>query len=130
MLSAFSDPLHLSDLLSSRALRSSHPAPSLSRYISACLAKIEKSPSPKEADKALQTLAFETFALPGQAGFPFNSFFDAAESQGDREELRGYMKQLREETGQRMVKVGFTPEGTPNKFWTAFAKRKFMNQSI
>eukprot|EP00285_Hemiselmis_virescens_P014481 CAMPEP_0173392036 /NCGR_PEP_ID=MMETSP1356-20130122/18723_1 /TAXON_ID=77927 ORGANISM="Hemiselmis virescens, Strain PCC157" /NCGR_SAMPLE_ID=MMETSP1356 /ASSEMBLY_ACC=CAM_ASM_000847 /LENGTH=173 /DNA_ID=CAMNT_0014349747 /DNA_START=111 /DNA_END=629 /DNA_ORIENTATION=+ len=95
-------------------------------YISACLAKIEKSQTPKDAEKALQVMAFETFALPGQAGFPFNAFFGKADKHEELEELKAYMKQLREETGQRVCKVGFTPEGKPNKFWTAFAKRKFM----
>uniref|UniRef100_A0A6U2BHX2 Actin-related protein 2/3 complex subunit 3 n=1 Tax=Hemiselmis andersenii TaxID=464988 RepID=A0A6U2BHX2_HEMAN len=102
----------------------------LTLYISACLAKIEKTPNPKDAEKALQVMAFETFPLPGQAGFPFSSFFDKADKHEELEELRAYMKQLREETGQRVCKVGFTPEGKPNKFWTAFAKRKFMNCAI
>jgi actin related protein 2/3 complex subunit 3 len=75
-------------------------------------------------------MAFETFPLPGQAGFPFNSFYDAVGGTGDLDELRSYFKQLREETGQRMVKVAFNSEGAPNKFWTAFAKRKFMNLSM
>ena len=75
-------------------------------------------------------MAFETFALPGQAGFPFNAFFDQAESHQELEELKAYMKQMREETGLRVLKVGYTPDGVPNKFWTAFAKRKFMNCSF
>mmetsp|Transcript_30599 Transcript_30599/g.75091 ORF Transcript_30599/g.75091 Transcript_30599/m.75091 type:complete len:178 (-) Transcript_30599:241-774(-) len=102
----------------------------LTLYISSCLSKIEKSPGPKEAEKALQAMAFETFAMPGQAGFPFNSFFDKPGSTAESDDLRSYMKQLREETGLRVIKVAFTPEGKPNKFWTAFAKRKFMGCSL
>jgi actin related protein 2/3 complex subunit 3 len=99
----------------------------LTLYISACLAKIEKCASPKDAEKALQTMAMEPFALPGQHGFPFNGFFDKPQHAGEGDDFKAYFRQLREETGLRMIDKAFTSEGKPNKFWVCFAKRKFMN---
>ena len=44
--------------------------------------------------------------------------------------LRAYLKQAREETGARLVTRCYTAEGTPNKFWMAFSRRKFMNKEL
>ena len=41
--------------------------------------------------------------------------------------FRNYLKQIREETSGRLLSVAYRPNGTPNKWWLAFAKRKFMN---
>mmetsp|Transcript_22385 Transcript_22385/g.45256 ORF Transcript_22385/g.45256 Transcript_22385/m.45256 type:complete len:180 (-) Transcript_22385:62-601(-) len=102
----------------------------LTLFISACLARIEKCASPKEAEKVLQAYALETFAYPGQAGFPFSAFFEKAETTAETDEFKAYFKQLREECAQRVIKVGFTEQGVPNKFWVAFSKRKFMNTAL
>ncbi len=72
----------------------------------------------------------ESFAVPGQHGFPFSSFFEKPATPAEADEFKAYFKQLREETGQRVLAVAFTPEGTPNKFWVAFSKRKFMNTAL
>lgn len=45
----------------------------------------------------------------------------------DAELFRNYLKQIREETSGRLLSVAYRPNGTPNKWWLAFAKRKFMN---
>jgi len=44
--------------------------------------------------------------------------------------LRAYLKQAREETGTRLVPRCYTEDDKPNKFWMAFAKRKFMNKEL
>ena len=39
--------------------------------------------------------------------------------------------QLRHETGQRLCeKVFETPDGRPSKWWTCFAKKRFMEKSL
>lgn len=45
----------------------------------------------------------------------------------DAELLRNYLKQIREEASGRLLSVAYKSNGTPNKWWLAFAKRKFMN---
>ena len=42
---------------------------------------------------------------------------------------RGYLKQLREELGRRLITKVYL-DGQPSKLWLAFAKRKFMNKSL
>jgi hypothetical protein len=44
--------------------------------------------------------------------------------------LRAYLKQAREETGARLVPKCYTEDDKPNKFWLAFARRKFMNKEL
>lgn len=44
--------------------------------------------------------------------------------------FRNYLKQIREETSGRLLSVAYRPNGTPNKWWLAFAKRKFMNTIV
>lgn len=41
--------------------------------------------------------------------------------------FRNYLKQVREETSGRLLSVAYRANGTPNKWWLAFAKRKFIN---
>ena len=43
-----------------------------------------------------------------------------------KETIRGYFKQLREETSLRMLDRLYNEDGSPNKWWMAFSKRKFM----
>jgi actin related protein 2/3 complex, subunit 3 len=42
-------------------------------------------------------------ALSGEAEFPLNAFFERPKSNGDGDELRKYMTQLRQEVGSRLV---------------------------
>lgn len=45
--------------------------------------------------------------------------------------LRQYLTQIRQETGNRLIeKVFSTPDGKPSKWWTCFAKKRFMEHSL
>ena len=44
--------------------------------------------------------------------------------------LRAYLRQVREEVGLRLVVQAYTPEGSHNKFWLAFSRKRFMNLSL
>ncbi|KAJ7547993.1 hypothetical protein O6H91_08G112700 [Diphasiastrum complanatum] len=44
-----------------------------------------------------------------------------------RDLFRNYLKQVREETSGRLMGRIYRPNGTPNKWWLAFAQKKFMN---
>ena len=47
------------------------------------------------------------------------------------EYLRNYLHQMREETGQRICQRVFKDEQCrPSKWWTCFAKRKFLNLNL
>ena len=49
----------------------------LTLYITQCLGKLEKCPTPVEGMKALTALAHDQFRIPGDVGFALGSFFAA-----------------------------------------------------
>ena len=128
----------------------------LTLYISACLRKLESAPTLAAGQKAVFGLAMEQFSLPGDAGWPLGGLFTPpanreeagaccagkapqASRQAGRlthvqrlfaDALRAYLKQAREETGARLVPKCYTEDDKPNKFWLAFARRKFMNKEL
>jgi actin related protein 2/3 complex subunit 3 len=103
-------------------------------FISDCLAKISASRTPPnqlEASKTLNTLAVESFALPGDATFPLNAHYAAPNNRVDADHLRQYLTQARQETAQRLVERLYADgTGKPSKWWMCFTKRRFMNRSL
>jgi len=102
----------------------------LTLYITQCLQRLEKCPTPMEGLKALTAMAHEQFRIPGDPGFALGSFFPAPANGQEAELCRSYLKQVREELGRRLVNKVYNEEGEPSKFWMFFAKRKFMNKSL
>jgi len=102
-------------------------------YTIECLKRLQKCANKEQGMKEMYTTALESFHLPGEPGFPLNSFYTRPKS-GETEELKKYFTQLRQETGVRLVTRVFdpalAPEGGPSKWWTCFAKRKFLNVSL
>ncbi|OCF77096.1 arp2/3 complex 21 kDa subunit [Kwoniella mangroviensis CBS 8886] len=121
-------------------------------FISECLTKLAPSPgkpSPgyQEALKLLQTQAVDTFALPGDAGFPLNSLYHPPASRVDADALRSYLTQTRQELAIRLVDRLYPHEqvlgsdgqptgqvggraNKPSKWWMSFQKRRFMGRSL
>lgn len=102
----------------------------LTLYITQCLVKLEKCPTPIEGLKALTAMAHESFHIPGDPGFALGSFFPGPASAQEAELCRTYLKQVREEMGRRVINKVYGEDGEPSKFWLVFAKRKFMNKSL
>jgi len=102
-------------------------------YIIECLKRLSKIPTKERATQEMYTMALETFALPGEAGFPLNAFY-AKPSRNEAEELKKYFTQLRLETGARLVEKVYDPDmatnNGPSKWWTCWSKRKFLNVSL
>merc|ERR1711994_282530 len=44
-------------------------------YIIECLKRLQKVPNLERAQQEMFSMALESFALPGEAGFPLNAFF-------------------------------------------------------
>ncbi|PWN28175.1 putative ARC18-subunit of the Arp2/3 complex [Jaminaea rosea] len=109
-------------------------------FISDCLTKIASSRSPlllPEATKQLSTLAVDSFALPGDAGFPLNALYAAPRDRSEADALRGYLTQARQELVGRLIERVYNSGGggagvgqTPSKWWLAFTKRRFMGKSL
>lgn len=103
-------------------------------YISDCLNKIAspaaRNWTPNEAVKQLTTLALENFSLPGDAGFPLNTAFQAPKSRSEADTLRQYLSQCRQEMAPRLVEKVYGEDGKPSKWWMAFQRRRFMGKSL
>uniref|UniRef100_A0A6N2N0F8 monogalactosyldiacylglycerol synthase n=1 Tax=Salix viminalis TaxID=40686 RepID=A0A6N2N0F8_SALVM len=99
----------------------------LTFYINVALKRLEGCRTLAEGTKAIINLGLEKVPVPGESGFPFPGLFSDPQSQKEAELFRNYLKQIREETSGRLLSVAYRPNGTPNKWWLAFAKRKFMN---
>ncbi|KAK9128934.1 hypothetical protein Syun_017731 [Stephania yunnanensis] len=105
----------------------------LTFYINVALKRLEGCRTLAGGTKAIINLGLENVPIPGEAGFPFAGLFSLPQSKKeavctvDAELFRNYLKQIREETSGRLLSVAYRPNGTPNKWWLAFAKRKFMN---
>ncbi|ETW84144.1 hypothetical protein HETIRDRAFT_444095 [Heterobasidion irregulare TC 32-1] len=103
-------------------------------FISDCLAKLGSSrttPSQLEATKTLNTLAVDSFPIPGDAHFPLNSHYAPPGSRPDADYLRQYLTQVRQELAARLVERLYADgTGKPSKWWMSFQKRRFMNRSL
>ncbi|KVI01330.1 ARP2/3 complex, 21kDa subunit (p21-Arc) [Cynara cardunculus var. scolymus] len=77
----------------------------LTFYINLALKRLEGCRTVTEGTNAIKNLGFEHVHVPGES-----------------EVLRDYFKQIREETSRRLLNVAYRGNGTPNKWWLAFAK--------
>lgn len=103
----------------------------LTLYITECLKKLQKSASKAAGLQEMYSLAIARFDIPGDAGFPLNGMYQRPSSPEVADLMRQYFLQLRHETGQRLCeKVFDTPDGRPSKWWTCFAKKRFMEKSL
>lgn len=100
-------------------------------FVSDCLSKLNTRTSQREAVRVLNNLALDSFALPGDIGFPLNALYQAPANKNDADLLRGYLQQFRQELADRLLKRVYAhDEGSPSKFWLAFTRRRFMNKSL
>eukprot|EP01012_Entosiphon_sulcatum_P020974 TRINITY_DN257_c0_g1_i1.p1 TRINITY_DN257_c0_g1~~TRINITY_DN257_c0_g1_i1.p1 ORF type:complete len:178 (-),score=59.31 TRINITY_DN257_c0_g1_i1:416-949(-) len=101
-------------------------------YVHHCLKKVVKQDKDKAA-KTLYSLAQEHTLAPGDGGFILPGFIPSAADAKEAEAWRQFIKQLKEEVGQRLVeKLYEFPEEdkTANKFWIAYTKKKFLGKSF
>ncbi|KAF8075496.1 hypothetical protein N665_1090s0012 [Sinapis alba] len=99
----------------------------LTFYINVALKRLEGCRTLAVGTKAIINLGLEDTPVPGETGFPFPGLFSLPSSQEEADLFRNYLKQVREETSGRLLSVAYRANGTPNKWWLAFAKRKFIN---
>ena len=102
----------------------------LTLYINACLKATADAKTKDQAKKLLDSLLQERFRIPGETGFALGGFMFAPKTTEEGELFRGYMKQCREEVNNRILDFCFKKDGTPDKYWYAFAKKTFMNKNL
>ncbi|KAJ8605587.1 hypothetical protein CTAYLR_000019 [Chrysophaeum taylorii] len=94
------------------------------------LKECERFKTRPEAEKAVHSLVVKQFPIPGGPGWSLGGMFPIPKDLQEGETWRLYMKQAREEVASRTLDILFYPDGTKNKWWNAFAKRKFMNKEL
>lgn len=100
-------------------------------FISDCLSKLNAKTTYRDAVRVLNNLALDSFALPGDIGFPLNALYQPPANKNEAELLRGYLQQFRQETADRLLKrIYAADQSSPSKFWLAFTRRRFMNRSL
>ena len=62
-------------------------------YIIECLKRLQKVPNQERAAQEMFSMALEQFALPGEAGFPLNAFFNKP-NKNEADELKKYFTQV------------------------------------
>ncbi|MFH4975244.1 hypothetical protein AB6A40_001953 [Gnathostoma spinigerum] len=104
----------------------------LTFYITECLRKLQRSPNKNQGIKDLTVLALnQELTIPGEAGFPLNSMYKAPANAQEEELMRAYLLQLRQELGMRLCELAFDPQtDKPLKWWTCFARRRFMDKGL
>jgi len=104
----------------------------LTLYITECLKKLQKCSNKSQAQNEMYSLAIARFDIPGDPGFPLNGVYQKPCNNEEADAMRQYFLQLRHEIGQRLVEKVFAgnADGRPSKWWTCFAKRKFMEKSL
>jgi len=103
----------------------------LTLYITECLKKLQKCSNKNQGLQEMYSLAIARFDIPGEAGFPLNGVYLKPCSPEEADIMRQYFLQMRHEIGQRLCeKVFSTQDGKPSKWWTCFAKKRFMEKSL
>jgi actin related protein 2/3 complex subunit 3 len=99
-------------------------------FIHQCIKAVHKIATKDEAARQLHTLSHSSsFTIPGDAGWPVGGIASEGPAM-EREKLRTYLRQCREAATRRLVDRVYNEDGSPNKHWMAFHKRKFMNKEM
>jgi len=99
-------------------------------YISECLKKLQRVQSKNAAVKEMINLSIQPFDMPGDPHFPLNNMYQRPKDRMEADKMKGYMTQLRQETGLRLTEKVLTEDGKLSKWWGCFCKRKFMEKSL
>lgn len=95
-----------------------------------CLVACEKIEDKPTAVREMRNLAQKQFAIPGDPTWPLGGLFPVPANRAEGDSLRAYLKQAREELALRLTDRLFDPDGSKNKWWQAFSKRKFMGKEL
>merc|ERR1712227_754256 len=102
-------------------------------WIQECLKVLQKVTSKDQGWKELYTKSVQDFSIPGDSRFPLNNYLHKPKNPQESTQMREYIKvhkQIRLETSRRILDHALTPEGTPDKWWMCFTKKKFIGLSL
>ena len=75
-------------------------------------------------------MLIKQFPIPGGPGWTLGGMFPQPGDIQEGEAWRLYMKQAREEVAKRALDVLYRADGTKDKWWGSFSKRKFMGKEL
>eukprot|EP01098_Paradermamoeba_levis_P004803 TRINITY_DN2054_c0_g1_i1.p2 TRINITY_DN2054_c0_g1~~TRINITY_DN2054_c0_g1_i1.p2 ORF type:complete len:195 (-),score=73.80 TRINITY_DN2054_c0_g1_i1:53-577(-) len=102
----------------------------LTLFINQCVGKVGNQ-NKDGALRVLNTFAMENFLIPGDSGFVLNAFVTPPANRAEADLVKQFLTQLRQETASRLCDELFRADpANPSKWWTAFAKRKFLNKEL
>ena len=102
----------------------------LTLFAQQCIKHVERVADQASAASKLDVLSKSEPTLPGDDGWPLGSMIATPTTAADRDKLRVYFKQVREALAPRLVERLFHADGSANKHWMMFAKRKFLNKEL
>lgn len=94
------------------------------------LKECERFKARSEGEKAVQAMINKQFPIPGGPGWALGGMFPVPNDLQEGETWRLYMKQARDEVASRTLDILFYSDGSKNKWWNSFAKRKFMGKEL
>lgn len=100
-------------------------------FVSECLSHLRQHPSFQQAQKTLNVLASDDFAIPGEPAFPLNAIYAPPASPYEIDTLRQYLSQFRQELAERLLAYVYALDASaPSKHWMAFSRKRFMGLSL
>eukprot|EP00518_Triparma_eleuthera_P002207 CAMPEP_0182453478 /NCGR_PEP_ID=MMETSP1319-20130603/523_1 /TAXON_ID=172717 /ORGANISM="Bolidomonas pacifica, Strain RCC208" /LENGTH=175 /DNA_ID=CAMNT_0024651413 /DNA_START=40 /DNA_END=567 /DNA_ORIENTATION=+ len=102
----------------------------LTLYLQSCMAACEKVTDKKEAKTVLYQHAIKAFVCPGDTGWGLGGMFPSAANREESDAFKAYFKQARTELSERALETLYTADGSQNKWWMCFVKRKFMGKEL
>eukprot|EP01102_Stenamoeba_stenopodia_P000142 TRINITY_DN1010_c0_g2_i1.p1 TRINITY_DN1010_c0_g2~~TRINITY_DN1010_c0_g2_i1.p1 ORF type:complete len:213 (+),score=30.68 TRINITY_DN1010_c0_g2_i1:94-639(+) len=102
----------------------------LTLYAHQCLTRLPGKDK-DAAGKVLYQLAIENFPIPGDKNFVLGGLVQNPKDRAESELCRQLFTQLRHEVGLRLVeRVYANDPSQPDKWWTCWTKRRFLNKSL
>ncbi|VDO83317.1 unnamed protein product [Schistosoma curassoni] len=84
-------------------------------YILECLRKLQRCPNRTSGAKELAAMAISRFDIPGDPDFPreLNNMYAKPKNPTEMETMRGYLTQLRQELGVRLLDKVYRDDNSP-----------------
>lgn len=96
----------------------------LTLFVAECLTVCERIDTKAEGEKALRAMATKGISAPGESGWTLGGMYPPPKNTAESDGFKSYFKQVREETAMRVLEVLYLSDGSKNKWWQSFSKRK------
>ena len=95
-------------------------------YTSQLLKDLQRVARAEEAASVVRTVGLRPVTAPGEEGWSIGPVMTPARDRQEADAFKAYFTQLRQELGERLLERLYLPDGSKNKWWAMFSRRKFM----